>query len=368
METDRYLRPDARDTIDAPGAAHIHESPDGVVFDDREGALEFEPLEPDEARRISDLQERPRAATSELVHSRAKIRSKALKMNENLDRLAHGAALEEVFGDEWQDAFAATYAIVSGKIVLHCGCVDERVPDTEGGLKIGTAGAGILMTQFDHSRFRSDDPEEIYAFLADPESGNAVFRAFVQSLKEQQAQGAKIVVSDHGGCGAAGVFCVWFKRVKLDPARCAKAAALRLHRALGLPGEPLHGDYGEANIPMNGDEHIHDAHCAIIDMTGRFRADVLRNKLRGLKHSGAAFLKDSNDNGQNAYLREELSIGLQKIIGEDHGVGLLDAPILVITDPSDPSSREKAVERFALADEKQRKIYFAKAPDEKVRS
>lgn len=367
METDRNLWPYARDRMDAPGAAHIHEGPDGIVFDDREG-MAFEPLDPEEERRISNLQTISLAATSELMHSRAEIRSRALKMNENLNRLAHGVSSEEVFGNEWKDAFASTEEIASGKTVIHCGCMDERVPDAEGGLKIGTAGAGILMTQFDHPRFKSDDPEEIYAFLADPESGNAVFLAFVQSLKEQQAQGAKIVVSDHGGCGAAGLFCVRFKHVKLDPARCAKAAALRLHRALGLPGEPLHCDYGEADIPMNGDEHFHDAHCAIIDTTGRLRADVLRKKLRGLKHSSISFLKDSKNEEQNTYLRDELAIGLQKIIGGDHGVGLLDAPILVITDPSDPSSREKAVERCALADEKQRKIYFVDAPEEKVRS
>ncbi len=297
-----------------------------------------------------------------LPMSREELHTQALAMNANLDRLHKGATPEEVFGKEWNEAFVSQEDIDSGKVTLHCGCMDERVPDMENGLKIGTAGSGILMTNFGHPRFQTDDVEEIYEFLADPESGDANFWAFIQSLKEQQKAGATIVVSDHAGCGAAVIFCDRFPEKKLDAAICAKKAALRLKRALGLAGEPLHSGYDKEDLPkMNRDPVNHDAHCLVIDTTNRFRADTVNEKLRGLKLSGISFLKDANNEEQNGYLRVEVEKG-SEIIAGIHGTGIKDAPLLVITDPADPNSKKTAEERYALSRHEGRKIYFIEAP------
>ncbi len=295
---------------------------------------------------------------------RESLARQADDMNNNLDRLSRGEKAETVLGKGWKNAFVSREGIENGTVVLHCGCMDERVPDTDGGLKIGTAGSGILMTRFDDTRFQGKSAKEIYAFLADPTSGDGNFAALVSSLKAMQAKGAKIVVSDHGGCGAAGMFCARFEGKNLDPAKAAKAAATRLQRALGLSGGAKHTDYGgDADIPMNGDSHVHDAHCLVIDATGRFRADAVKDTLRGLKLSGITMLPDADSEEQNGYLRTELAAGTGIIAGA-HGVGIKEAPIVVILDPADPKSRDTVERRYQLSSLRGRKIHYVTAPSE----
>ncbi len=293
--------------------------------------------------------------------TRELLAHRAEKMNNNLDRLSQRKDAVSVLGEGWNAAFPSREEIENGTVVLHCGCMDERVPDTEGGLKIGTAGSGILMTRFDDPRFEGKKAEDIYAFLADPASGDGNFAALVSSLRAMQAKGATINVSDHGGCGAAGMFCARFEGKDLDPAKAARAAATRLQRALGLQGMPSHTDYGDADIPMNGDPHVHDAHCLIIDATGRFRADAVKDTLRGLKLSGMTMLPDAESDEQNGYLRTELAAGTGIIAGS-HGVGLKNAPIVVILDPADPRSRETVQKRYDLAAQGDRRIHYVTAP------
>ncbi len=294
---------------------------------------------------------------------RTDLRKEADAMNVNLERLAVETP-EAVFGKEWNEAFATRKEIESGEIVLHCGCMDERVPDA-GGLKLGTAGSGVLMTNLDAEEFKTSDTEAIYAFLSDPRSGDANFSAMVASIKSMLGENGKVKVSDHGGCGAAGICTKLFKDrhgIELDAKRVAKAGAARLHSALGLPGAALHTDYESGDIPMDGDPHTHDAHGLLIDTTGRMRLDGLGKKLRMLKLSGISLLKDADDEVQNGYLQTELSAGTGIIAG-DHGVGLENSPILVVLDPSVPNARRIVESRYDLAAQKGRAIYFVESPD-----
>lgn len=289
---------------------------------------------------------------------RKEFAAKAAAMNENLDRLASGTTPAEVFGEEWNHAFVDPEAVRTGTVVLHCGCMDERVPDTDGGLKVGTAGSGILMTRFDDPICKGNDPEAMYEFLASPKSGNSVFQAFVASLRKT---GGTCKVSDHGGCGAAKLFCAALEGKGLNPDRAAKAAAVRLNRALGLGDHPLHSNFGESDIAMNGNADVHDAHCLIIDATGHFRADAVSSTLRGLKLSGAPLLTEADNEEQNGYLRTELDRG-SEIIAGPHGVGIKAPPVLVVLDPRKPESRWVIEKRYHFNRLGDRKIYFAEAP------
>ena len=83
---------------------------------------------------------------------------------------------------------------------------------------------------------------------------------------------------------------------------------------------------------MNGDAEIHDAYCLVIDATGRINLDTLG--IRGLHLSTTTLV---SGDGADDYLQTEVGAGLGIIAGH-HGVGLQDAPVLLVGDPDGESA------------------------------
>lgn len=262
---------------------------------------------------------------------------------------------EHVFTTAWPLAFASKEYLKAGLAPVHIGCMDEGVPAPEGGVKIGVAGSGVLMTDLD--ALEGMNAEQIYAWLEDPESGDATFRAFVAQIQSQYPDLSNMTVSEHEGCGAVGIFCDMVKAkyptLVLERTRVATAAAKRLHTALGLKGGHQRVGFGEQGIRMKREPDIHDAYVEVIDGTGRF--DPSKLDMRALLLSGARFLPETD-----TYLGAEVAAG-HGIIKGGHGLGI-DAPVLVIGDPDNPACSAEMLQRRYASKLNGRRVIVVTAP------
>ncbi len=259
--------------------------------------------------------------------------------------------VEKVFGNSLKQSFVDSEKLANGEAKICVGCMDERVPSPEGGMKLGVAGSGVLMTKIpEPDQLRSMTGEQIYAYLEDVTSGDENFWKLVASLQEKIAGGADITVSSHEGCGAVGIFCGNLEKalaeagnpLTLDRQRVADAAAARLHAALKLSGSHRKANFSKkADIPMDGDHHMHDAFAMVLDFSGRnngqltVRIGKRTQPLRSLFISGR-FSPDWE------YLKMEVKAGLGILAG-GHAAGIEEAPVLIIADPSHPEFTGSAV-------------------------
>lgn len=192
-------------------------------------------------------------------------------------RLEHESA-EAVFGAE---KLAVAFAKWPRTLV----CVDERVSlADEKDPEIGIAGTLVLMNQ----------------------------RQFELTVEKLRRTGVNKVLY-HEGCGACSLFLKSHPEDPRSVIQVAKTAALKVHRALDLIGEPERIGYSQkADYEMTGHPDFHHARAIILDRSGRFNPAVL-----GIKHIFQASVYYHPD---LAYTIKEIEI-MQNIAFGDHGFG-----------------------------------------------
>jgi hypothetical protein len=236
---------------------------------------------------------------------------------------------EAVFGNSVKAATYSPEALKQGKVHILIGCMDERVPDPEDGVKIGVAGAGILMTHIPkRENVTKWTEDQIYAYLADPLSGDDNFKKFVAGVDPLHKTNAQIECCDHELCGAAGLFAKQFEEEtgkKIDPKKAGAAAALRLHRALKLKGKPKTAGFKAGEVRMNGSDKIHDA----VGMAVLGHDRLTLSKVKVDEKPLRVLLVNGLHAPSIEYLQTEVRVGSQDIIGSSHGIGNKHTPILL---------------------------------------
>lgn len=345
------------------GRSQFHERVDGTVFG-TEGDTGYT-LAPDAHEQGGDLSGPEEDATKTRVNYRVDPQSELQAATFRGVRAAHDALVDGAEHPEsvlsgYDSSFISPDALARKESKVCIGCMDERVPSPDGGMKVGVAGSGVLMTDMPRLDLRSVTAEQIYAYIESQESGDANFKKFVATMLRKKQEGWDIETSDHEGCGAVGIFGDALEEtlksagnpIKLDRKEVAARAAKRLHAALGLEGRNRSAAFAEgSDIEMDGHPEIHDAFAMVIDLSGR-NSGRIKVKVPTAdgpeEHDLRALFVSGRYSPAWDYLAVEVEKGREIIRGK-HGVGI-DPPIVTIGAADDPAySADAAIEKLGNA-------------------